>query len=430
VGQIGQRGQSLDIVLAELYEARGDIFDNIFSRSWNLLSEDARQVLMVMPIFATSASRAGIDAASNVHHFALDEALGQLVEMSLVDATDELDLSHRRYGIHPLTRAFATKKGESEPEIQKAAQERLAKFFQSFANKHGGIWNEEGFAQLGPELPNILALTKWCWEQRLPSIGLNIFRSIADFLLIRGHWSDAMELGQQAVAIAADLGDESRTAFFRVWPIGWLNRHRGELNSAEEEVKQALAMFERLNEEEGIALAKRNLGRIFQERGELEQAERLLSEAFALEQPIGCERRIYLVTANLADVALDKGDLDTAWALCNSVLASARRFGHPTSIARLLKALGRVAHQRGDLEQAKSFWKEALAYMKRASRRDEMADCRYWLARLEIEAGDELTASELFSKALETYRRLGIQSKARDVEARLEKLSKPIGYEE
>jgi tetratricopeptide (TPR) repeat protein len=429
VGQIKQRGQSLDTVLAALHEARGDIFDNIFARSWELLSANARQVLAAMTIFVTSASRAGIDVSSNVHHFALDEALGQLVEMSLVDVTDELDLSSRRYSIHPLTRAFATK-WESAPEVQKAALERLARFFQSFANTHGGIWNEEGFSQLGPELPNILVLTKWCWEQRLPNIGLNIFKSITDFLLIRGHWSEAMGLGQQAIVVAANLGDESLTALFRVWPIGWLYRHRGDLDSAEKEVKQALAIFERLDEEEGITLAKRNLGRIFQERGKLEQAERLLSEAYALEQSIGCERRIYLLTANLADVALDKGDFDAAWALCDGVLASARRFGHPESIARLLKALGRAAHQRGDLEQAKSLWKEALAYMKRASRRDEMADCRYWLARLEIEAGDELTATELFSKALETYRRLGIQSKVRDVEARLEKLGRPTGYEE
>jgi len=56
VGQMKQRGQSLDTVLDSLYEARGDIFENIFARSWGLLGESARCVLMVMPIFATSAS--------------------------------------------------------------------------------------------------------------------------------------------------------------------------------------------------------------------------------------------------------------------------------------------------------------------------------------------------------------------------------------
>ena len=77
-------GQSLDTVLDYLYEARGDIFENIFARSWSLLSENARRVLMVMPIFATSASKEAIEAASDVHKWDLDEALGQLVEMWLV----------------------------------------------------------------------------------------------------------------------------------------------------------------------------------------------------------------------------------------------------------------------------------------------------------------------------------------------------------
>ncbi|MFQ5988089.1 MAG: NB-ARC domain-containing protein, partial [Dehalococcoidia bacterium] len=107
VGQMKQRGQSLDTVLDYLYEARGDIFENIFARSWGLLSENAKRVLMVMPIFATSASKEAIEAASDVHKWDLDEALGQLVEMWLVEASEELDEARRRYSIHPLTRAFA-----------------------------------------------------------------------------------------------------------------------------------------------------------------------------------------------------------------------------------------------------------------------------------------------------------------------------------
>ncbi|MFQ6059416.1 MAG: NB-ARC domain-containing protein, partial [Anaerolineae bacterium] len=79
VGQMKQRGQSLDTVLDYLYGARGDIFENIFARSWGLLSENARRVLMVMPIFAASASKPAIEAASDVHKWDLDEALGQLV---------------------------------------------------------------------------------------------------------------------------------------------------------------------------------------------------------------------------------------------------------------------------------------------------------------------------------------------------------------
>jgi len=133
VGQIKQRGQSLDTVLDYLYEARGDIFENIFARSWGLLSENAKRVLTVMPIFATSASKAAIEAASDVHKWDLDEALGQLVEMWLVEASEELDEARRRYSIHPLTRAFAGARLGEDSEREGKTRLWAADYFLTFA---------------------------------------------------------------------------------------------------------------------------------------------------------------------------------------------------------------------------------------------------------------------------------------------------------
>jgi len=426
VGQIKQKGQSLDTVLASLHEARGSVFDNIFTRSWGLLSAGARQVLIVMPTFATSALRAGIEAASDVHHFVLDDALGQLVEMSLVDAIDELDLARRRYSIHPLTRAFATSKLQQEPETQQAAYERLADFFESRNWQRGSRWNVEEFPQLEPDLPNVLAVIQWCWEQGPAELGMDIFYQVAHLMMMCGYWNDAMDLGEQVVALATKLGKELRAAQFLVSPITWIHRRRGDLNSAEEQVKQALAVFQRVGDERGIAAATRNLGRIAQERGELERAKQLLKEALAYYQKMSDgERYVYITTTSLADLALEQHDLDTAWTLCDGVLASARRFGDPERVAKLLGVLGGVAYQRGDLQQARSFWEESLAYMKRANRLDGIADCLFELAHLEIEMGKEQTARQMLSNALESYRRLGVEFKVREVEGLLAGLPQP-----
>lgn len=194
IGQIKQRGQSLDTVLRSMYEAEADIFAHIFARSWDLLSEDARRVLTVMPIFATSALRAAIEALSGVHDSALNEALGQLVEMSLADATDELDLTRRRYSIHPLTRAFAMAKLQQEPEIQEAAEQRLVEFYQSFTEEKGGFWYRKEFAQLEPELPNILAVVQWCLKHQLPKMGSDILHNILGLILVQGYWNDVLDL--------------------------------------------------------------------------------------------------------------------------------------------------------------------------------------------------------------------------------------------
>jgi tetratricopeptide (TPR) repeat protein len=426
VGQIGQRGQSLDIVLAELHEARGDVFDKIFSRSWNLLSEDARQVLMVMPIFATSASRAGIKAASGVHHFALDKALGQLVEMSLVDATDELDLTGRRYSIHSLTNAFAWDKLRQEPEIRKAGEQRVAQFVHGFTREYGGEWKHAGFTRLEPELRNIVKAVQLCWEHKLVKLGIEIVHSIRYFMINRGYWNDLMDLSRQAIRQATKVKDELSAANLRVWPCGWIHRHRGDLDAAERQVIQALSAFEQHGEQWGAANAKRDLGRIAQARGQFERAEQLLAEALAFFQSTGDERFIYFTTGNLAELALEQGDLDTAEKLCDGVLVSALRFGDPQRIAHLLQVLGGVSKRQGDLQQAKDHWEGVLFHMKRVSRLDEIADALVELAQIEIETRQKETARQRLLDALDTYTRLDMQFKVRKVKSRLAELSKPM----
>jgi tetratricopeptide (TPR) repeat protein len=428
VGQIKQRGQSLDTVLAALHEARGSIFDSVFARSWDLLSADARQILVVTPIFATSASRAGIEAASDVHHFALDEGMGQLVEMSLVDATDELDLAQRRYSVHPLTRAFSEAKLKAEPEAGPAAQERLARFLQVFTQKYGGHWTQEGFAQLEPELPNILASLQWYrerWEQGSADLLMSIFPNIADLMVTRGYWNDLMALGQQAVEMAISLGDDLRAAQFRLWPIAWIDRHRGDLDSAEEHTRWGLAVLECLGQDDEVARAKCNLGRILQKRHSLKQAQKLLEEALSFYKSINAKYDLYFVTASLADLLLEKGDLDAAWTLCNDVLPAAREFGSPGRIAALLSVLGGVASQSGNFEQAKAFWEEALACRKQVNRVDGVADCVFELARLEIRMGRRKEAEPMLANALDTYRRLGMDFRVKEIERLLAEPPEP-----
>jgi tetratricopeptide (TPR) repeat protein len=423
VGQIKQQGQSLDTVLSALYEARGSIFDSIFSRSWGLLSPSSQRVLKVMPLFATSASRAGIEAASDIHHFAFDDALGQLVEMSLVDATDELNLARRRYSVHPLTRAFAEDKLKQEPEIQQAARQRLAEHLLSFIQECSRDRYAEGFAQLEPELPNVLAAISWCWEQQLIDLGLDITYGIRNFMINYGYWNDLLDLSQQAVQVAIDRGKELDAARLREYPIAWIHRHRGDLLAAEEQEVQSLAVFRRLGDRRRIASAKRHLGRIAMEQGDLEEAKALLSEAQRYYESLGDRHRLSHVVINLAEVAMQHGDLDTAWTLGHSVLDQVREFGDPERLSHLLGVLGGVARRRGDLDQAHTYLEESIALVTKVRRLDAIADSLFGLAEIEMDKGRRQSAREGLTDALEIYRRLDVQSRVQEVEKLLAGLS-------
>jgi tetratricopeptide (TPR) repeat protein len=421
VGQIKQKGQSLDTVLSALHEARGDIFDLLFARSWGLLSPDAQQVLLVMPLFATSATQAAIEAASDVRHFALDEALGQLVEMSLVEVTDELDRTRQRYGLHPLARAFAAAKLEQERDKTMAAWQRLAAFMRTFAQTYGGSRYREDYSQLEPELSNILATVEWCWQHQCVDLGTEIFRGVISFMGNGGYWDDMLALGQRAVQSANETGNELEAARLQMWPIAWVYRHRNDLDMAETHTR--LAVFERFDDKRAAAHAKRFLGRIALARGQMDEAEQLFKEALTYFESTGdAEFYVCIITAYLAEVALKRQDLDTAWVLCNRVIPSARRDGDSVRITRLLGIMSSVAQQRGNLQEAKALGEEALALMKHINRADGVANSMLRLAQVEIAMRQEQNARQLLTSALEIYRRLGVDSKAQEARGLLDRL--------
>lgn len=425
LGQVKQRGQALDAVLRELGMANGRMFSLIFERSWGLLSPAAAQVLCIMPFFAAPACRAAIQAASGIDDdFALNEALGQLVEMSLINIANELESERMCYSIHPLTRVFSLAQMNDCVDAP-AAWQRLARYYTEFTRQHGGYGNQAGSARIEAELANILAVVQHFWNQSLHRPVAGIFNNVIGFFIIRGHWNDLISFGNRAVELALAEGDELNAAWAGMRALAWVQRHRGELDAAEANVRWALSVFQRDGPPVEYFCALRNLGRIAERRGEFERAVQLLNEALQFFREAGHERYIFLTTTNLAKVELERGNLDAAWMLCESVSEAALRFDDLERIASLWKVKGSVAWQRGDHAHAYVLWSEALTYSRQAHRLDDICDLQFRLGLIEAEKGNLDAARQRLLEALDGYRRLNILNKVHEIEDRLKRLAPP-----
>ena len=100
---------ALPQVVENLREARGkraeDLYHFIYWDAWQRLPDDARDVLMLMPLFAgNGADLAAISRVSDLPHDPLVQALEYLVKLSLVNVAG--DLHRRRYSLHRLTETF------------------------------------------------------------------------------------------------------------------------------------------------------------------------------------------------------------------------------------------------------------------------------------------------------------------------------------
>jgi tetratricopeptide (TPR) repeat protein len=408
MGQIKQKGQSLDTVLAALYEAKGDVFKDIFARSWSLLSEEARCVLIVLPIFTASVSQAAVEAASDVRHYALDGALGQLVEMWLVEATDDLGADKRRYSIHPLTRSFASANLVQQPEFNRDAHLRAIHYFTDLAEKcGGGGWNWHGFDPLEPEKDNIMALLDWCCEQGMWRDALDIKDTLWNFLHVRGYWHDSLRCGLRAIEASRKLANQELLAWHLVFGAGWTYLSQGYFDVAEGMAREALQISEKHGYQRSTALALGNLGIIARERGHLEESKEMYRKSRSIWQNLGERKWAAVALMGLGATAIQGREYDEAQQLLELALKENRELDNEEGIGTALSWLASTAEHMGHFQAAGDRYQEALQVELNLKRPQGIAYSKEGLARASARDGNVEAALLLGQEAQEIYQRLG-----------------------
>ncbi|MCG3118696.1 MAG: hypothetical protein ALAOOOJD_00950 [bacterium] len=405
IGQIKQRGQSIEAVLNSLYGASGDIFEFIFERAWSLLSEASAKILLSMPIFAYSASKAAIEAASDVHQWELDEGLGQLVELWLLEASEKLDESKRRYTLHPLTRAFAQKQLVANPELEHRARIRLAAFFEHFAKAAGGDkWAWEKYDEIEEEEDNIFALLDWCFENGEETTGMNLTKAVTFFMTVRGYRHEAMKFGRKAVDAARQDGKAADLAWLLVYGIGWREINGGDLEHGEALVREGLHIYEELQDHQGIRGALRRLGRVHLYKSNFALARHCYEKGMTLAKASSDELAIASFERELALMALDEGKFVEAKDRLESILPILRN-RNELALASTLGELAATYRRLGQFDTAFEFAQEGLELAKTMKRRETMSWISLSLAHIEAERGNYQSALVLAQHAEDFFER-------------------------
>lgn len=408
IGQIKQRGQSIEGVLNSLHGARGDIFEFIFQRAWSLLSEPAKKILTVMPVFAASASKAAIEAAGDAHHWELDEALGQLVELWLLEASEQLDEAKRRYQLHPLTRAYAQGKLSQAPELERQASMRLAEFFENFAIERGGDqWSWERYDEIEEEKDNIFELIEWCFENRSVVEGMKLTKSVTFFMGLRGYHSELNTFGYKAVDTLKHEGKTAEYAWLLVHGVGWLEINGGDLEKGESFVKEGLKIYEELRNYEGIIESLHNLGRAKRLKGDFYDAKQYYERGIDMAKNLSDELRVAVFRRELSLLAASEGKLLEAKSGLENVLPLLYKWSGLIS-ASSLGYLAEINYKLGSYDIAFKIAIEGLELAKKVKRRITIASISFLLAKIEISRRKYQSALSFAQQSLEFYDRAGV----------------------
>jgi len=100
-------GIPLDTELDRLQKAKEDeLYEFIYLRLWNKLNVPAKKILVSAASFGSSVSRSMLQPVSRASDEDFENAIPELIRLSLMEASDHAIQTERRYSIHPLTRWF------------------------------------------------------------------------------------------------------------------------------------------------------------------------------------------------------------------------------------------------------------------------------------------------------------------------------------
>jgi len=194
LGLIKYEHRPLQEIVNDLFEARGELFNELFERAWHLLDQAARRVLLVMPLFSTSASHEAITITANVHGFALAQAVERLADLALLDIR-RVNLSDpARYAVHPLVRAFtAARLAELSPLYAMKQRERWMNWCIQLVKPVGYCWQDlSKLDTLDNDEETIFSVLKWAYGSQHYEEVLQVAQGFEYYYFIRGIWKQKL----------------------------------------------------------------------------------------------------------------------------------------------------------------------------------------------------------------------------------------------
>ncbi len=384
LGLIKQKGLPFNTLVDELYQASAmveEVFDYIFAEAWRLMDPTTQQVMLAMPLFVTTAGRDALSKVSGVADFDFHKAIEQLVGMSLLEASEALDLSQQRYQMHPLTQAFARhmlgvdislnlnhKRGEIGPDKIAPLKHNFYKYFAGWSQEKAGrsFWgflagDEKKHREVYLELPNLLLSLDWAYGCESWVDVLVLAKAIVHPIYYTGQLDKRLKCSQYGLMAARKLEAAEDEMWFTIHGLGSIYLLRGDYQNADKYLKQGIDLARSHNFPDGVALGQTYLGYMALQQGDLAEAQKQV------------------------DMALHN--------------AESSLFKY-----RAHHAAGHIARHRQDFEQARLYYLKSAEFLEGTGYLDSSD---VWLGFTTLGLKKYEKARDYFDKYLETYGEYG-----------------------
>lgn len=335
------------------------------SIAWSVaqLTPQQQSLLLRLTVFSGSFSShaahavccAGVAALEGFSEADAAASLKELATQSLL-ATRADDVAPR-FVILNTMRAFASARLAAFGDVA-ALRRRHAHYFVNLIEVDDTYVTPDAarLARIETEYDNLLAALTWSVENGDANAALRLTTSMWRFWEIRGDYRAGLDWFERALALSETEAELRARALSCA---GALARNQSQYAAAERCFSAALAIYQELNDKQGIARMLNGLGTVayFQDAA---IAINYFEAALSMYRELNNPRDMAGALNNLALLAEGQGDYPRAATLHQQALELFRALGEAANTAYVLGNLGVVAEHSGDLDAAVEYYQQSL----------------------------------------------------------------------
>ena len=371
--------------------------------SWELLTKAEQLLLQRLSVFASGMDLEAVEAIctdDGLGTYDILDVLSELVNKSLVIAQRQQGKS-TRYHLLETIRQYAQERlflgGQGA-----TFRQRHLDYFRHWAEQAEpelvGSNQADWMRRLERELDNIRAALNWAREINRES-GLRLLNALLHFWF-NGFRHEGEAWLEKLLADTASVTPDTRAR--ALWCQGMFNYNLLNHERSQKQLKESLALYEEIGDQQGIARTLRSLTTYYDSI----EARALLQELLIRFRTIGDKLDIAYTLLDLSESESKLNNYKQAQVYLKESESLFRELGHLAGIAGVLSGLGQLTIWQGEFNAAHAMLEESLALYELLGQKRSYS---VWIqmGELYFRQGDFIKARDYFEKSLNISRQNG-----------------------
>lgn len=257
-------------------------------------------------------------------------------------------------------------------------------------------------------LDDIRSALRWAINSGSGEATLNLTGALQSFWT-QGHMAEGRRWFEEALSMNSVVPDEVRAKGLQVASL--LAQGQSDYAKSRVYAEESLALYQKLGDKHGLALAFSSLGVVAAEEGDYGHALALLEQSLASWRELGNTYNAGIMLFNMGFMAIRMKDYDRALELSEESLDAFHTLGNPRGITTAKINIGLALLHKGEYQDSLKMHRECLALATELESRREISLSHLYLGLALLAQGDYKQAGEHYRKSLaiaqETDNRFG-----------------------